>query len=403
MARRIRDNNLETRSSREKLRARGKPYFRAIAPKLHLGYRKNASGGKWLVRRYDAAKTQYQVETFADADDLTDGDGVRVLDFWQAQDKARELGGQKKAGPYTVAEAVEDYLVGKAYDTRNRLHANALPALGHYRVDALTADILRDWHRRLAELPPIVPRRQTRKDVNQSDPEVARKRKCSANRVLTLLKAALNYAFAEKKVESDSEWRRVKPFKDVERSRATYLTFAECERLQNACEPEFRNLVRGALETGARYGELCRLRVGDYNRNSKRVHIQTSKSGEGRYIVLTPEGAAVFESLTVGRAPTAPMFGREWAAGQQVRRMKEACKRAGIAPAVGFHQLRHTWASHAVMGGLPWIVVARNLGHVDTRMVEKHYGHLSSDFMVEAIQKHGPRFGDVEPSNVRSL
>jgi hypothetical protein len=42
-----------------------------------------------------------------------------------------------------------------------------------------------------------------------------------------------------------------------------------------------------------------------------------------------------------------------------------------------FHALRHTWASLAVMGGVPLLVVAKNLGHVDTRMVEKHYGHLA--------------------------
>ena len=57
--------------------------------------------------------------------------------------------------------------------------------------------------------------------------------------------------------------------------------------------------------------------------------------------------------------------------------MVEACARAKIKPAVGFHQLRHTWASLAVMNGVPLMVVARNLGHANTRMVEKHYGHLA--------------------------
>lgn len=36
----------------------------------------------------------------------------------------------------------------------------------------------------------------------------------------------------------------------------------------NACESEFRLLVRGALLTGARYGELTALRVGDYTDNN---------------------------------------------------------------------------------------------------------------------------------------
>jgi len=45
------------------------------------------------------------------------------------------------------------------------------------------------------------------------------------------------------------------------------------------------------------------------------------------------------------------------------------------------------------MNGMPLMVVARNLGHADTRMVEKHYGHLTADFVANAIRKSAPRFG----------
>jgi integrase len=36
--------------------------------------------------------------------------------------------------------------------------------------------------------------------------------------------------------------------------------------------------------------------------------------------------------------------------------------------------MRHTWASLGVMGSMPSMVVAQNLGHADTRMVERRYG-----------------------------
>jgi integrase len=64
----------------------------------------------------------------------------------------------------------------------------------------------------------------------------------------------------------------------------------------------------------------------------------------------------------------------------------EAYKRGKIAPPINFHGLRHTWASHAVMNGVPLIVVAKNLGHSDTRMVEKHYGHLAPSYVADAIR-----------------
>ena len=73
--------------------------------------------------------------------------------------------------------------------------------------------------------------------------------------------------------------------------------------------------------------------------------------------------------------------------------MVEACARAGIVPGVGFHVLRHSWASHAVMNGAPLMVVARNLGHADTRMVELHYGHLAPSFVADEIRRTAPRFG----------
>jgi hypothetical protein len=45
------------------------------------------------------------------------------------------------------------------------------------------------------------------------------------------------------------------------------------------------------------------------------------------------------------------------------------------------------------MNGVPLLVVARNLGHTDTRMVEKHYGHLAPSFIADAIRAGAPRFG----------
>jgi integrase len=73
--------------------------------------------------------------------------------------------------------------------------------------------------------------------------------------------------------------------------------------------------------------------------------------------------------------------------------MKAACKAANIAPPLNFHGLRHTWASLTVMNGAPLLVVAKNLGHTDTRMVERHYGHLAPSFIADEIRRAAPRFG----------
>src|SRR5437868_10746723 len=89
----------------------------------------------------------------------------------------------------------------------------------------------------------------------------------SANRTLTVLKAALNMAWREhpKAVPSNGEWRRVEPFENVEAARIRYLSVVEAKRLINGCNPDFRKLVQGGLQTGARYGELAALQVHDFN------------------------------------------------------------------------------------------------------------------------------------------
>jgi integrase len=180
----------------------------------------------------------------------------------------------------------------------------------------------------------------------------------------------------------------------------------EARRLINASDSDFRNLVRGALETGARYGKLCALQVVDFNRDSGTVAVRQYKSGKPRHIVLTEEGAEFFASITAGRKGDAPLFvkddGQAWIRSHQAEPMRLANRRANITPPINFHGLRHTWASHAVMNGVPLLVVAKNLGHSDTRMVEKHYGHLAPSFVADAIRAGAPKFG-IKPANVRTI
>jgi integrase len=173
-----------------------------------------------------------------------------------------------------------------------------------------------------------------------------------------------------------------------------YLALDECRRLIDAANGAFRNLVHAALLTGCRFGELAALQVRDFNSDAGTLHVRTSKSGKGRHVVLHEEGVEFFRQLTTGRAGIELLLrkadGDRWGKSNQTRPMAEACARAKIEPPANFHALRHTYASHAVMAGAPLLVVAKNLGHTDTRMVEKHYGHLSQSYIAEAIRAAAP-------------
>lgn len=150
-------------------------------------------------------------------------------------------------------------------------------------------------------------------------------------------------------------------------------------RLINVCTPAFQSLVRGALLTGARYGELAQLWVEDFNATAGTVFIAESKSGKPRHMVLTHEGTALFVELTAGRPAGDRVFmqqgidrraraglGDTWGHSDQARHMLDACETAGLE-SLTFHELRHSYASLLVNAGCPLVYVAAQLGHTDTR------------------------------------
>jgi integrase len=72
--------------------------------------------------------------------------------------------------------------------------------------------------------------------------------------------------------------------------------------------------------------------------------------------------------------------------------MDAACQATGIED-VTFHILRHTYAIHAVMNGMPIAVLSEQLGHKDTRITERHYAHLSKSYKRRLIRENAPSFG----------
>jgi integrase len=409
MAGTTKDANLSTRTSRSRLAKQNEPHWHTLSVgRAALGWQRP---GRWLLRTFDG---KHYSRTFLGRSDEHDSG----LTFDQASAAARTLldDPTDAASPLTVRAAMAAYVAHKralgqpTTDLIGRTAGHILPTLGDKRVDELTPKRLRDWLAVMANMPRMIktsPGAPVRYDANPKGEEGIRARRATANRVLSMLKAALNHAFHEGRTATDMAWRKVKPFRAVETARVRYLTVAEAQRLVNASAPDFRSLVRAALETGCRYGELAALEVSDFNPDAGTVAIRKSKTGKPRHVVLTAEGAGFFRQHCAGRVGAERMFQRDdgahWGQSHQTRPMADACKRATIKPAVGFHQLRHTWASLATMNGVPLMVIARNLGHVDTRMVEKFYGHLAPSYIVDAIRAGAPRFGIEADAKVTTL
>jgi integrase len=408
MARTLRDANLSTREARLRLKVRGKPYWRLLEPGLHVGYRRLAGrSGSWCIRRYTGTQS-YAVEALdAVADDYGDSDGHGVLTFAQAQRRALERK-PKPDGPITVRQAVGNYLEflqhhrKTARDAELRLNAFVLPKLGDVAVAELTAEQLRRWLNELAASPRRVRTPQglpPRHAKASSNAETRRQRRVSANRVWTSFRAALNQAFNDGAVASDSAWRRVKPFAGVDQPKLRFLSADECRRLVNAAQGDFRRLVLAALHSGCRFGELAALVVSDFHQDSGTLRVRTSKSGRSRTVWLTDEAQQLFRTWCAGRRGEVPLLERDgggpWPRALQGKPMRVACEQAGIAPPVPFHNLRHTHASHLATRGVPLQVIAEQLGHADHRMTQR-YSHLSETYVGAQVRANALQLG-VEP------
>ena len=439
MTRTTEDAKITTRADRDRLAPRHEPYWRSIDGKtLSLGYRKGQQGGMWIARLREAGA--YHKTTLGRTDDtlpatvgkgekLGLGESAPVMDFRQAQAKASEWADHQlriRAGleatrstvpakPYAVAEALADYMAdytargGKALvQTRNAISAHIEPALGQEFVTRLTRDRIRRWHRALATAPARL--RAAKGKVNlrtydDDDDDTQRRRRATANRVLTILKAALNHARREGLVSCpDDAWASVLPFKGADAPKIRYLTDAETTSLINACAGDFRDLMLAALLTGCRYGELMKLKMGDFDLQAGTLLVQVSKGGKPRHVVLTDEGRTHFERLGSGRLGLDLMLKRDaiatpatkrspaitkrvaWSNADQHRPIKAACAIAKIDPAISFHILRHCYASRLAMRGVSMPVIAAQLGHKDTRMTERHYAHLAPSHVADVVR-----------------
>jgi integrase len=380
----------------------------------------------WRARRYIGAM-KYLEATLSVADDETDADGVKVLNYrdalkaarewWQREERRASGVPDQREGPYTVSNALDDYLGhyarkgGKAEGkVRTGVEVHIRPKLGSLAVDKLSTRRIRDWHHGLATAPR---RLRTRPGMEQKfapaghDVDAVRARRATANRVLTVLKAALNHAYAERNAASADSWNAVKPFREVDAPRIRFLAPDECRRLVNACEPDFRQLVRGALLTGMRYGELTRLRVGDVHLDAGSLMVARSKAGKARTVALSDEGLDLLRDLTAGRPRTALVFthedGRAWGASHQLRPITGASARARLDVPATFHILRHIYGSLLAMRGVPMGVIAAQLGHAKTRMTERHYAHLAPSYVAETVRANLPALGITDRANLDEM
>jgi integrase len=196
------------------------------------------------------------------------------------------------------------------------------------------------------------------------------------------------------------DWERIAACPSVKPLKTTtppfdFLTTAESERLIAAAltEPHYYSMVLVALRTGMRLGELLALAWEDMSfenrtitvcRSITRGIVGTPKSHKIRHIPMTDD---VYTCLSQMRRPSGKIWpGRGgtfhdykavYAALNRVR------ERAGVRH-IGWHVLRHSFASQLAAAGVPVMAIKDLLGHSDINMTMR-YSHMSPSVLRSAV------------------
>ena len=157
------------------------------------------------------------------------------------------------------------------------------------------------------------------------------------------------------------------------------------ERLLNVVSPQFRDFLQAVHGTGSRPGEVARVEAKDVIWDAScwvlAEHKTARKTGRSRTIHLPPAVLAVCRRLAE-QHPSGPLFrttrGEPWRKTGWKQAMARAERKLGLDRRPMVSGYRHGFATDALAQGISDAQVAELLGHTDTSMIHRHYGHLSA-------------------------
>jgi integrase len=212
------------------------------------------------------------------------------------------------------------------------------------------------------------------------------------NNQLTVLRKSLALAVEDEIIDRIPKFKWMK----TQKPSFDFLDFDEADRLMDAAEGQWQAMIILAARAGLRQSELLGLRWDDVDlvrgqlhvcRGIWRGHVGTPKGGRSRYVPLSPLALKSLKSHRhlKGELVFCEPDGSYLTDGKCKHPLWSACKRAGLRR-IGWHVLRHTFASHLAMLGVPLMVVQEYLGHTTIEMTMR-YAHLSPEVGRESVAR----------------
>lgn len=213
----------------------------------------------------------------------------------------------------------------------------------------------------------------------------------TVNRYVTALSGVLTVTWKE------YGWLQRNPARNVTRladskGRERFLSDSERLALLKTCDASafdaLGSIVRLALATGARKGELMNLQWVGVDLDRRTVRFLDTKNGESRTVPLAAPAVAVLTEWKKGREAKGAVFAYPLSTLDIAWR--EARTKAKLDD-VRFHDLRHSAASYLAMSGASLMDIAAILGHKTLAMV-KRYSHLSEQHTTAAVDRMAEKF-----------
>jgi integrase len=126
-------------------------------------------------------------------------------------------------------------------------------------------------------------------------------------------------------------------------------------------------------------GQLC------VRRSSTRGIETSPKNNRIRYVPLTNELARALKAARRTDGYVFEIRGQQVTQAMAWRALQTARTRAGLRH-VGWHTMRHSFASHLVSENVPIVAVQMLLGHSDIKMTQR-YAHVAPSLLRGAVQQ----------------
>jgi integrase len=199
--------------------------------------------------------------------------------------------------------------------------------------------------------------------------------KATINRELACLKHMFTRSIEWGLVPS-SPAKKVKLFPEKP-NKLRVISEAEFQKLHQAASPHFKPLLFCAYQTGARKGELAKLRWEDVDLEAEFMYTRESKNNESRPISIN---ASLMNTLRKLKKDSNSEYvftkheGKPYTSNTAWKRAWISALRTSGIEKCTFHDLRHSFASRLVMAGVDISSVQELMGHKDINMT-KRYSH----------------------------